>query len=80
MTTSIACRELLELISGYLDRALPAETAAAIEEHLADCDGCTSVLDEFRRTIALTGQLREEQVTQAQRDLLLQTFRDWRSG
>jgi hypothetical protein len=38
------------------------------------------VLDEFRRTIALTGQLHEEQVTPVQRDLLLQTFRDWESG
>jgi anti-sigma factor RsiW len=77
MTTSIACQELLELLSGYLDDALPAATAAAIDAHLEGCDGCTAVLEEFRTTIALTGQLREEQVTPDQRDLLLRTFRDW---
>jgi len=80
MTNSIVCQELLELISGYLDGALPADTAAAIEAHLALCDGCTTVLEEFRRTIALTGQLREQQVAPADRDLLLATFRDWASA
>ena len=80
MTTSIACRDLLELLSSFLDGALPPDTTAAIETHLSGCDGCTAVLEEFRRTIALTGQLREEQVTPAQRDLLVQTFRDWSAG
>jgi len=80
MTTSIACRELLELLSGYLDGALPTDTTVAIESHLAGSDGCASVLEEFRRAIALTGRLREEQVPPAQRDLLLHTFRDWVAG
>jgi anti-sigma factor RsiW len=80
MTTSIACQELLELISGYLDGALPRDTTAAIEAHLAACDDCTTVLEEFRRTIALTGQLREEQLVPADRELLLATFRDWAAG
>ncbi len=77
MSTSIACRDLLELISAYLDGDLPAETAAAIDAHIAGCDGCTTVLEEFRRTIALTGTLTEEQVEPAQRDVLLAAFRDW---
>ena len=77
MSTDIVCRDLLELLSSYIDGALPADTTAAIEAHLSVCDGCTSVLEEFRRTIALTGRLDEEQVTSAQRDLLLQTFRGW---
>jgi anti-sigma factor RsiW len=77
MSADIVCREVLELLSSYLDGALPADTTAAVEAHLALCDGCTSVLEEFRRTIALTGQLHEEHVTPSQRDLLLRTFRDW---
>ena len=77
MSTQIACRELLELISGYLDGALPAETASAVEAHLATCDGCTMVLDEFRRTIELTGMLTEERITLRQRDTLLAAFRSW---
>jgi len=77
MTTQIACRDLLELITGYLDGALPADVHAAIEEHVAGCDGCTAVLEEFRITIAMTGTLTEEQITPAQRDTMLGAFRDW---
>jgi anti-sigma factor RsiW len=77
MTTSIMCRDLVELISDYLEGALSPEMVDAIETHLAGCDGCTRVLDEFRRTIAMMGELREEYVSHEQRALLLQTFRDW---
>ncbi len=50
---------------------------AAVEEHLSGCDGCTTVLEEFRTTIALTGTLTEEQITPAQRDTLVAAFRGW---
>ena len=77
MTHQIVCRDLLELITSYLEGALPADVRAAVEEHLSGCDGCTTVLEEFRTTIALTGTLTEEQITDAQRDTLLAAFRGW---
>jgi anti-sigma factor RsiW len=77
VTHQIVCRDLLELITSYLDGALPADVHAAVEEHLSGCDGCTTVLEEFRITIALTGTLTEEQITDAQRDTLLAAFRGW---
>ena len=77
MTHQIVCRDLLELITGYLDGALPADVHAAVEQHLSGCDGCTTVLEEFRTTIALTGTLTEEQITDAQRDTLVAAFRGW---
>jgi len=77
VSTEIACRELLELISGYLDDALPADVRAAVQAHLAGCDGCATVLEEFRSTIAMTGKLTEEKVTPVQRDTLLAAFRGW---
>ena len=77
MSRDLVCREVVELINGYLDGTLPADVRAAVETHLGGCDGCTLVLDEFRQTIAMTGMLTEEQVTQAQRDVLLAAFRGW---
>ena len=77
MSNDIACRDLLELISGYLDDALPADTRQAVATHLEGCDGCTMVLDEFRTTIEMTGMLTEEQITPHQRETLLAAFRDW---
>ena len=77
MSTDLVCRQVVELISDYLDGGLPADVRAAVEAHLAGCDGCTMVLEEFRRTIAMTGMLTEDDVTPAQRDILLAAFRGW---
>lgn len=77
MSQPIVCREVMELITGYLDDALPADTREAVEAHLSRCDGCTTVLEEFRRTVELTGMLTEEQLTPGQRTTLLDAFRGW---
>ena len=77
MSRDLVCREVVELLNGYLDQALPADVLAAVEAHLAGCDGCTRVLEEFRQTIAMTGMLTEDQVTPAQRETLLAAFRGW---
>ena len=45
MTTAIACRDLVELITAYLDGALPPAMTASIDAHLVGCDGCTRALE-----------------------------------
>ena len=80
MSIDLVCREVVELITAYLDDALPADVRSAVETHLAGCDGCTTVLEEFRQTIALTGMLTKEQISPAQRDILLAAFRGWAPG
>jgi anti-sigma factor RsiW len=77
VSEQIVCREVMELIAGYLDGSLPADTREAVEAHLSRCDGCSTVLEEFRRTIELTGMLTEEQLTSVQRTTLLDAFRGW---
>jgi len=49
----IRCRELVELVTDYLDGVLPAYERAGIEAHLARCEGCTTYVEHFRATIAL---------------------------
>jgi anti-sigma factor RsiW len=73
----IACRDLLELISDYLDGSLAPERRAAVEAHIADCDGCSIVLEEFRRTIVMSGRLTEDLVDPAQLETLRSAFRAW---
>ena len=77
MSRDLVCREVVELINGYLDGTLPADVRTAVEAHLGGCDGCTMVLEEFRQSIAMTGMLTEEQLTHQQRDILLAAFRGW---
>lgn len=76
---SLTCREVVELLSDYLDGELPEPERVRVEEHLAGCDGCTMVLDELRETIRLTGMLTVEQVSETQRTTLLEAFRGWTS-
>jgi len=73
----IVCRELVELLTDYLERAIPAADRAAIDAHLRACDGCTRALDQLRRTIRVTGTLTPDDVPRDQRDALREVFRDW---
>jgi anti-sigma factor RsiW len=71
------CRELVELVSAYLEGALSMEDRMRFESHLSGCDGCSTYVDQMRRTIELTGTLRVEDVSPQAEQVLLQTFRDW---
>lgn len=77
MDNDMTCKELVELVTEYLEGSLPDEVRARMERHLAGCDGCTHYLEQMRQTIRLTGQVREENLSPAQRDDLLRLFRDW---
>jgi len=77
---SITCQDVVELLSAYLDGELDPTTLARVETHLAGCDDCTMVLEEFRETIRLSGGLTVEEVDETQRRTLLEAFRDWTAG
>jgi anti-sigma factor RsiW len=76
----LTCKELVELVTEYLEGAMTAATRAAFEEHLAACEGCTNYLEQMRRTIELTGTLSEESISHSTRADLMRAFRDWRKG
>ena len=80
MDDEMTCKELVELVTDYLEDTLPAEVRARLENHLAGCDGCTNYLEQMRETIQLTGRVREESLTSRQRDDLLRLFRDWQKS
>ena len=75
----IACRDLVELVTDYLEGALSPEQHARFESHIAGCDGCTAYLEQMRETIRLTGTLREQQISPDARAALLHAFRGWAS-
>ena len=71
------CRELVELVTDYLDGRLPPADRARFEAHLADCEYCETYLDQMRQTIRALGRLPEESLSDEARDALLAAFRDW---
>jgi hypothetical protein len=74
----ISCQEVVELVTDYLETALPADEAALFEQHLNFCEGCVWYLDQMRTTITTVGRIREEDVPPETREQLLTAFRDWK--
>jgi anti-sigma factor RsiW len=80
MGRDLTCKELVELITGYLEGSLRGRRRRRFESHLASCDGCTRYVAQMEATIRATGALTQEQVTDEQRTVLLAAFRDLRSS
>jgi anti-sigma factor RsiW len=80
MGRDLTCKELVELVTGYLDGSVRGRRRRRFEAHLAACDGCTRYLRQMEATIRMTGTLTEEQVTEEQKAVLLKAFRGWSTG
>ncbi len=80
LVRAMDCNELVELVTDYLEGALPAAAVDALEQHLALCDGCRAYVDQMRATIALSGRLPAPAVPEAVLDELLAIFRTHRGG
>lgn len=77
----LACAELVELVTAYLDGSLDAETRARFDTHLLDCEGCENYLQQFRTTVATLNRvdrIGSEELDPAFRAKLLDAFRGWR--
>lgn len=71
------CRELVELVTDYLEDRLSPLDRARFEAHLAECEACHTYLEQFRQTIRALGRLPEESLSAEARDALLAAFRGW---
>jgi anti-sigma factor RsiW len=74
----LTCKELIEVVTDYLEGSLPAERRLLFEEHLAFCQGCQTYLEQLRETIRLAGTLTEDDLGPEARAALLGVFRDWK--
>jgi anti-sigma factor RsiW len=76
----LVCRELVELVTDYLDGNLSRRDRARFDAHIAGCTNCTRYLEQFRETIRLTGALRESDVSPEAEAELLAQFAAWKRG
>jgi len=75
----LTCRELVEVVTDFVEGAMSEADRARFERHLGECAGCTAAMSQFRTTIEVTGRLTEDQVTEDQRDAMREVFRRWRA-
>ena len=59
-SNDLSCKELIELVTEYLENSLPLREKAQFEAHLAVCPGCRIYLEQMRQTVHAAGHLTEE--------------------
>ena len=75
----LPCRELVELVTEYLEERLSPDDRARFDAHLAACEACRAFLDQFRQTIRALGRLPDEALSVEVRATLLAAFRGWQT-
>jgi anti-sigma factor RsiW len=75
----LTCRELVELVSDYLEGALPPADRARFETHIAGCVNCAAYLRQMRETLTLVGTLPAEALSAEAEEELRAAFREWRT-
>ena len=71
------CRELVELVTDYLEDRLSPLDRVRFEAHVAQCEYCKTYLEQMRQTVGALGHLSEEALSSEARDALVAAFRDW---
>jgi anti-sigma factor (TIGR02949 family) len=76
---ALVCRQVVELLTDYLDGALTARDRERLESHLADCPHCTEYLAQLRATIASAGSVAPDDLDPEVVDDLVALYHRWRS-
>jgi anti-sigma factor RsiW len=74
----LVCREFVELVTDYLDGALPRRDRRRFERHLTACGDCHAYMEQMLLTIRAAGDLPPEPPQPEVREHLLAAFRELR--
>jgi anti-sigma factor RsiW len=77
-TRGLACQEIVELVTDYLEGAMDALLRASFDAHLAGCPHCTHYLEQMRAMIRVAGTLSADDLSPGFRAVLLDAFREFR--
>lgn len=79
LTRDLTCQEAVELVTDYLEGALPRRQRRRFEKHLRACENCTTYLEQIRTAIRLTGRVEPDQLAPETREGLLDLYKRFRS-
>ncbi|HVM39366.1 MAG TPA: zf-HC2 domain-containing protein [Acidimicrobiia bacterium] len=75
----IVCREAVELMTDYLEGALPWRARRRLERHLAACPHCSEYLEQIREIVAAAGRVEVDDLPPDAVDDLVGLYRRWQS-
>ena len=73
----LACQEVVEVVSNYVDGLMEPEEMRRFEAHLLDCPYCTQYVDQLREIGGALHGLAGESIAPERREALLEAFRGW---
>ena len=76
----LSCKELVELVTEYLDDRLSPQARTRFEMHLSYCAPCRVYLAQMSETVKLAGHLSEDTLPPGSKEELLNAFRGWKRG
>jgi anti-sigma factor RsiW len=76
----LACQEIVELVTDYVEGTMDAQLRSSFEAHLAGCPHCTHYLEQIEATIRVAGTITVDQLPPEFRAGLLEAFRDFHHG
>ena len=73
----MTCQQLVELVTAYLEGALPPEEREEFEAHRRECSGCAAHVSQVQLTVAALGQLppSADENLSAEQGRILELFR-----
>jgi anti-sigma factor RsiW len=74
----LVCRQVVELVTDYLEGSLSRTDRRRFERHLRGCPNCTNYLEQMRVTIATTGTLHVDDLSPEAEQEFTDLFRRWR--
>lgn len=76
----MSCKDLVELVTDYLEDALSPTDRQRFDLHIGKCDWCKLYIDQIRLTIKAAGKLTEDSIEPRVKEELLAVFRGWKNG
>jgi predicted anti-sigma-YlaC factor YlaD len=78
--SKLDCRDVVVLVTDYLEEQLQPELHRSFEEHVAGCIGCQNYIEQMRQTLAMLRTLTQEPMFPETQEELLHLFRTWKSN
>jgi predicted anti-sigma-YlaC factor YlaD len=75
-TDDIACVEVVEIATDYLEGALPREQGLRLERHLETCPGCIEYIEQMRTLAGSLGGVTDDAIPPELRERLLDAVRE----
>ncbi len=77
---TVTCREIVELVTDYLEDRLSEDDRTRFARHFQLCDPCVTYVEQMRQVVALTGEIDEGRLDDPTRNAMLEAFRAWRGS